>query len=70
VIDFNSAPVDNGPAWCGSVTRDETVDNDTRRPQVFPISKNTVRIGFFGLSTSSTGPSTTTLFFLNGSNNE
>jgi len=69
VIRFNSVPVDNVPAPCGSVRRRETVDNITRHPQKYPVSKNSVHIGFPGLYTSSTGPSTTTLFFFNSSNN-
>ena len=66
---LNSVPVDNGPASCGSIRRRETVDKVTRHTQKCPSSKNSVHIGFSGLYTFSTGPSTTTLFFFNRSNN-
>jgi len=69
MISFNSLPVDSGSAACGSGQHWKTVDNNTRHTQGSPVSKNSVHYDFSGLSTSSTGPSTTTLFFFNSSNN-
>jgi hypothetical protein len=69
VIRFNSIAVDNGLAVCGRLRRGETVDNINRHPQGCPHGKQRVPFDFSGFSTASTGPSATTLFFFNSSNN-
>jgi hypothetical protein len=69
MICFNSAPVNNALASCGSAPRRETVDNARRRQQRSPVGNNGAHNGFSALSTASTGPSATTLFLLYGSNN-
>jgi hypothetical protein len=69
MICFNSVPVDNGLVRCGSSPARETVDNGVLPEQVSPACNDNKHIGFFCLSTVSTGSSTTTMFFFNSSKN-
>jgi hypothetical protein len=66
---FNSVPVDKDPACCGSAPVARTVENTGRPQQTTRRVKCSVRFGFTDFCTVSTGPSATTLFFFDSSNN-